>query len=215
MKAADRKRIAALFPGRFDSHYVASKLRTDPLYEALANELRGSTLPLLDLGCGLGLAAFFLRIAGVEVPICGIDYDSRKIRMARRAAANFGGSGLSFAARDLRAEIPEHSGNVCILDTLQYFGPAEQAAILQSACARLAPGGKLVIRSGLRDDSLRYKVTHWCDWFSNATFWMKSAPAHFPSADDLRAELSSHGNLRIAPLWGSTPFNNHLIVLER
>ena len=105
MTAADRKRIAALYPGRFDSHYVASKLRTDPLYAALANEIRGADLPLLDLGCGLGLVAFFLRTVGVEVPINGIDFDSRKIEMARLAASAFGDSGLSFATHDLRTAV--------------------------------------------------------------------------------------------------------------
>ncbi len=215
MTASDRKHIAALYPGRFDSHYVASKLRTDPLYEAVENEIRGSCLPLLDLGCGLGLVAFCLRAAGVTVPISGIDYDSRKIDMAKHAAASSGDRGLSFATHDLRTGLPEHCGNVCLLDILQYFDAADQTMILQSACARLAPGGKLVIRSGLRDASIRYKITLFCDRFANATLWMKSAPAQFPTAADFHDQLSSHGILRIFPLWGGTPFNNHLIVLEK
>ena len=45
-------KIARLYPSRWDQGYVASKLRTDPLYTALADELWGSDLPLLDLGCG-------------------------------------------------------------------------------------------------------------------------------------------------------------------
>ena len=215
MNANARNLIAALYPGRFESHYVASKLRTDPLYGAVLNEIRGSDLPLLDLGCGLGLVAFFLRVSGLQIPVAGVDFDSRKTEMAHRAASAFGSNGLSFATHDLRAGVPQHCGNVCLLDILQYFEPAEQTMILQSACARLAPGGKLVIRSGLRDTSLRYKVTHFCDRFANATSWMKSAPTHYPTADDFHAQLSPHGNLRISPLWGHTPFNNHLIVLEK
>ena len=87
--------------------------------------------------------------------------------------------------------------------------------ILQAACSRVAPGGKLVIRSGLRDASPRYKITLFCDRLANAILWMKSAPKHFPTADDFHAQLSAHGKLRITPLWGNTPFNNHLIVLEK
>jgi SAM-dependent methyltransferase len=215
MNAAGRKRIAALFPGRFDSHYVASKLRTDPLYAAVENEIRDSELPLLDLGCGLGLVAFYLRSAGVDVPISGFDYDPRKIALAKRAAARFGDRGLSFAFRDLRTDIPEHCGNVCMLDILQYFSPDEQNRLLGEACTRVAPGGKLVIRSGLRDDSLRFRITQLGDLLAKATFWMKGGPKHFPTAEDLKNHLSSHGNVRIAPMWGNTPFNNHLIVLKK
>jgi SAM-dependent methyltransferase len=215
MNPAERKRIAALFPRRFDSHYVASKLRTDPVYAALEREIRESELPLLDLGCGLGLVAFCLRSANLNVPISGIDYDQRKIAMAHRAAKNSGDRGLSFGFHDLRTGVPDHCGNVCILDILQYFDPNEQQRILNDACARVAPGGKLVIRSGLRDDSLRFRFTQLGDLLAKVTFWMKSAPTHFPKADDLRRCLSPHGLVRIAPLWGNTPFNNHLIVLEK
>jgi SAM-dependent methyltransferase len=215
MNPADRKRIAALYPGRFESNYVASKLRTDPLYEALEKEVRGSPLPLLDLGCGLGLVAFHLRAAGVEVTIAGFDYDHRKIDMANKAASAFGSDGLSFASHDLRDGVPEHLGNVCILDILQYFTADEQERLLEDACARLGPNAKLIIRSGLRDDSLRYRVTHFCDRFAKATFWMKSGPKHYPTAEDFQRLLSPHGKVRITPLWGGTPFNNHLIVLEK
>src|SRR5690606_9789718 len=54
------KKLAAPFSTRWDRNYVAAKVKTDPLYGAVYDELRGSDLPLLDLGCGLGLLAFYL-----------------------------------------------------------------------------------------------------------------------------------------------------------
>ncbi|MES2658998.1 MAG: class I SAM-dependent methyltransferase [Verrucomicrobiota bacterium] len=215
MTASDCNKIAALYLGHWNRNYVASKLRTDPLYTALTENLRGSELPLLDLGCGLGLSAFFLRSEGITVPIHGLDYDSRKIEGANLAVSAFGGSGLSFATHDLRAGLPEHSGNVSILDILQFFTPDEQERLLKLAVARLAPGGKLIIRSGLRDETLRFKITVLGDLLAKATFWMKAAPTHYPTADDFQRILSPYGNVAISPLWGSTPFNNHLIVLTR
>jgi hypothetical protein len=44
---------------------------------------------------------------------------------------------------------------------------------------------------------------------------MKAAPTHYPTADDFTRILSPHGKVRVEPLWGKTPFNNHLIVLEK
>lgn len=215
MNAADRKRIAALYPGRFAPHYVASKLRSDPLYTALLGEIQGSGLPLLDLGCGLGLVAFFLRASGEDFPIFGIDYDRRKIELAERAAARSGETGLRFALHDLHTGVPDHRGNVCLLDTLQYLDSAAQSLLLDAACACVAPGGKLIIRAGLRDDSLRFKLSQLGDRFTKATFWMKGGPKHFLTADDFTSRLTPHGEVRITPLWGGTPFNNHLIVLEK
>lgn len=215
MKDADRRNIAALYPGRWDRNYVASKLRTDPLYDAVWRELRGTDLSLLDLGCGLGLTEFFLRSEGSEVPIRGLDYDARKVEIATQAASVFGNKGLTFRHHDLRDGLPEHSGNVCILDILQFFEAEQQETLLKLACTRVAAGGKLIIRSGLRDDSLRFKITVAGDVIAKATRWMKSAPTHYPTAECFLRILSPFGLVSITPLWGGTPFNNHLIVMEK
>ena len=215
MTADLAKKLAAPFPGTWDRTYVASKVKTDPLYGAVYEELRTSELPLLDLGCGLGLLAFYLRERGLDFPIRGLDYDSRKIISADKVAAALAHQNLAFSTHDARSGLPDHSGNVSILDILQFFTPAEQETLLNLAAARVAPGGKLVIRSGLRDDSRRFKITVFCDYIAKASFWMKAAPTHYPTADDFTRILSPHGKVRVEPLWGKTPFNNHLIVLEK
>lgn len=215
MNDAAIRKIAGLFPGRWDRNYVAAKLRTDPLYSALAANLRGSDLPLLDLGCGLGLSAFFLRSEGIMIPVFGLDYDPRKIDSARLAAVVSGITDVSFSHHDARTGLPEHEGNVSILDILQFFTPDEQQTLLLLAASRVASGGRLIIRSGLRDHSWRFKITVIGDWLAKATFWMKAAPTHYPTAEDFRRILSPFGTVTVSPLWGGTPFNNHLIVLSR
>ncbi len=209
------RRIALLFPGRYNGHYVPSKLRRDPLYEAIYQELRNSASPLLDLGCGLGLLAFFLREKGLGFPITSLDYDARKIDAARTASARSGAKDLVFRHHDARGGLPDHHGNVTILDILQFFTAAEQEALLRQAVERTAPGGKLLIRSGLRDASIRFRITVLGDVLAKVTLWMKSGPIRYPTAGDFQRILSSHGRVRICPLWGGTPFNNHLIVLDK
>ena len=215
MNKSHVSQIASLFAGRWNRNYVAAKLRTDPLYDALEQHLRASTLPLLDLGCGLGLLAFSLRTAGTTVPVHGLDYDSRKIESALQAASLSGYGGLDFSHHDARQGLPEHCGNVSILDILQFFTPEEQTALLQQAASRVAAGGKLIIRSGLRDTSVRFKVTVLGDLVAKATFWMKAAPTHYPTSNDFHRLLTPYGRVEITPLWGKTPFNNYLIVLTR
>ena len=208
-------RIAGYFPRRWDRCYLRSKLKSDPLYDAVYDELKDSDLPLLDLGCGLGVLAFYLRERGLIFPIRGLDYDKRKTDGANHVASKINDAHCNFSEHDARHGIPEHHGNVTILDILQFFTPEELDKLLTAAAERVAPGGKLVIRSGLKDSSTRFKITVAGDFFAKATFWMKAAPIHYPSADDFERILSPHGKLTICPLWGPTPFNNHLIVMKK
>lgn len=208
------RKLSKPYPRLWDRSYVSSKVKTDPLYGAVFEELRDSAMPLLDLGCGMGLLAFYLREKGLGFPIHGLDYDPRKIVAARRVTQIFGHGELSFDTHDARTGLPEHTGNVSILDILQFFTPAEQETLLGLAAERVAPGGKLVIRSGLRDESWRFKVTVAGDLLARVSFWMKAAPTHYPAAGDFERILARYGKVKIEPLWGGTPFNNHLIVLE-
>ena len=207
--------IPSLYRKRSDRCYVACKLRSDPLYQAITPLLRDSPHPLLDVGCGLGLLSFHLRNEDVRVPIHAVDYDPRKIDEARMASLRARVTGLRFSTNDAREGLPEHHGNVTILDILQFFTPEERQRLLRDAAARVAPGGLLIVRSGLRDRSARFAVTIAGDLLARATWWMKAAPVHYPCAADFRRILSPSGEVSIDPLWGATPFNNHLIVLRK
>ena len=206
--------IAALFASRWHQGYTKSKLRTDPLYDGVYQAFADSDLPLLDLGCGLGIAAFYLRERGLEFPILGIDYDTKKIEAASLAAEAY--KDLEFRHGDAREGIPDFTGNVSILDILQFFTAEQQNTLLENAARSVGPGGKLVIRTGLKDKSLRFKITVLGDLLAKATFWMKAAPTHYPTEATLRETLEPLGfEIDVTPLWGSTPFNNHLVVGRR
>jgi 2-polyprenyl-3-methyl-5-hydroxy-6-metoxy-1,4-benzoquinol methylase len=206
--------IAAKSLTRWDSHYVPMKLRSDPVYSAVAEQMRGSSLPILDIGCGLGLLTHWLRAAGHVVPMTGFDYDERKIRSAQAMAS--GMQDVSFTVGDARSSLPEHCGHVVILDILQFFTLPEQDALLAAAASRVAPGGALILRSGLSGRNWRFRVTLAGDWLAKLTFWMKAAPVCYPSAEQFQRVLSASGlTVEISPLWGRTPFNNHLIVARR
>lgn len=213
---ASLKHIARLSVRLWDRYYVPAKLRSDPVYSAVAKELADTELPVLDIGCGLGLLGFYLREAGFKPEITGFDYDTRKISSALRMAERGDYAGLVFLTGDARTGLPEHGGNVVILDILQFFTRVEQGALLQAAAARVAAGGRLVIRSGLEDDSVRFRITVAGDWLAKLTLWMKAAPVCYPTRELFESVLGAAGlKVRVGPLWGGTPFNNHLIVAER
>ena len=216
LSAPALKLIAARSHTLWDKFYVPSKLKSDPVYEAVARELVGSPLPVLDIGCGLGLLTHYLREVGNPAPMTSFDSDRRKIASAQAMARMAGYRDVTFTVGDARRDLPAHLGHVVILDILQFMTPAERDALLRLAATRVAPGGKFIIRSCLRDDSRRFRLTVLGDWLAKATLWMKQAPVAYPSGSELTEVLGSAGLVvSIRPLWGATPFNNHLIVAQR
>ena len=212
----DLYQIADLCPKRWVKHYTRSKLNSDPVYGAVAHALIGTSQPILDIGCGIGLLAHYLHACGHSLPITGFDYDPRKIDSAIAMAAAAGHTHLSFATGDARTGLPEFSGHVVILDILQFFTEPEQDALLTEAASRVSPGAKLIVRSGLRDDSSRFRITVLVDYLAKACFWMKAAPTRYPDAAQFNRVLTAAGlKVSIQPMWGGTPFNNFLIVGER
>jgi len=214
----DYGKFSQRFGTRWHRNYVKSKLRTDPLYDGVFEELKGETLPLLDIGCGVGLLAFYLRERGLDFPVLGTDYDSRKIDEAAGLAKDHYGedASLDFREADAREGIPDFTGNVTILDILQFFTPEEQHQLLTNAANSVAPGGKLVIRATLRKKGWRFRVTQATDFLAKATFWMKAAPTHYPTEESIFESLTKAGlEGECRPLWGKMPFSNYLLSFRR
>jgi len=206
-------RVAAHFRQRWLRHYVGSKLRSDPVFAAAFDLLRDSEEPILDVGCGVGLLAFYLRARGCRQPIAGLDVDGRKIRQACAAARD---SGLEFSEHDVRNALPAFRGNVAIFDLLHYLEPARQETLLRELGAFVPPGGRLVLRDCPRDGSLRYWLTRAGEVFAQTISWNWKTPLHFPSRSSIQAAFPEEEfNREETPSWGRTPFNNRLFVFQR
>ena len=205
-----------LFGSRYPYHYARIKLASDPLYPGVCDALRGSTAPLLDIGCGMGLLAHALRRDGQTLRYRGVDADHTKIERARMAATRAQLMDASFEHVDLERGQPAHTGSVTILDVLQFIDPSAQSATLDAAVAMLVPGARLVIRTGLDDGSGRARITRGVDVFSRVIGWMRSGPERYPAREALQQRFDDAGlRSRFAPLRGNTPFNNWLVVAER
>lgn len=204
---------AGLLGNRHDYFYTRIKLRTDPLYPGVLAALRGTDAPLMDLGCGLGLFAHVLRHDGQTMPYLGVDIDADKIARGQRVAERAALADVRLAVMDVGQGTPAHRGSVTILDVLQFLSPDAQHALLREVAAMIAPGGRLVIRTGLQDESGRSRTTRLSDRFANLVGWMQERPRSYPTASGLRATLEAAGlQVAMAPLYGATPFNNWLLI---
>jgi len=210
------EKISSLCAATSTRMYTKSKLKTDPLYDGVFAEIGESDFNLLDIGCGMGILACYLRERGWNGEAYCLDFDSRKIVDGQKMLEKGDYKGITLTEGDARTDQPEHSGNVTILDILQFLEPEQQKQVLQEAAKRVCVGGKLLIRSGIKEDNWRFRITHLADIFARCTFWMKAAPNHYPNKEFFRKVLTDEGlAVEIKPLWGNTPFNNYLIVAER
>jgi 2-polyprenyl-3-methyl-5-hydroxy-6-metoxy-1,4-benzoquinol methylase len=216
--AAEHARACARAASRFDELwlrlYAGKKLRSDPVFPAAFDLLRSSREPLLDVGCGVGLLGFYLRERGFQPPIAGIDRDGRKIARAR-AVADRNYRGLEFIEQNAGEDI-EHSGSLALFDVLHYLRPNEQERLLARLVPQVALGGMLLIRDCPRDGNARFWLTYLAERFAQATTWNVRTPLHFPTRAAVAAHFSPNEfEHKIAPLWGGTPFNNHLFIFRR
>jgi 2-polyprenyl-3-methyl-5-hydroxy-6-metoxy-1,4-benzoquinol methylase len=207
-------RVAANFAERWLRSYVGKKLLSDPVFPAAFELLRATGRPLVDMGCGVGLLAFYLRERDFLEPITGLDCDSRKIARARVVATrNY--RDLRFIEQDVCEPIIE-LGNVVLFDLLHYLSANEQLALLKRLAASVAPGGMLIVRDSPRDGNARFWFTYLAERFAQVTTWNMRVKLHFPSRDNIRAAFDEEDfSCSISPLWGRTPFNNHLFIFCR
>jgi SAM-dependent methyltransferase len=207
-------RVAARFGERWLRMYAWRKLRSDPIFPAAFELLRESSERLLDVGCGVGLLAFYLRERNFLPPISGLDNDGRKIERAN-VVANGVYHDLDFIEQNVCAPIAQ-TGNVVLFDLLHYLCPADQKRLFSRLATRIAPGGLLIIRDCPRDGNLRFWLTYLAELFAQATTWNMKAPLHFPTREKVFAAFDEARFSRtVLPLWGRTPFNNHLFVFRR
>lgn len=209
-------RVASLFASRWLRHYAGSKLRSDPIFPLAYELLSDAAEPILDVGCGVGLLAFYLRERGLNQAIAGIDIDERKIRRASAASEEHQYSGLNFVAHDVANELSPFIGNVVVFDLLHYLAPDTQQRLLSELARRVAPGAALLLRDCPRDASARFCATYLAEVFAQTISWNWRAPLHFPTPESINAAFNETQFARdMKPAWGGTPFNNRLFIFRR
>ena len=194
--------------------YAKRKARWDPAYAAVADLLGESSRPILDIGCGVGLLAAYLRECGCRQRILGIEPDASKVRIANeRVAGTY--PLLEFRVGDARC-LPEFSGDIVMLDVLHYMGPDAQRSALEQIASRISPGGCALIRTTFRDGSWRYYATLLEETFVRVSGWIRGGSCHFPTREAVTAPfLGPQWKVTVTPMWGRTPFNSYLIEVQR
>jgi SAM-dependent methyltransferase len=162
--------------GRFAYHFARGKLRHDPVFRAILElGLLRERAHILDLGCGQGVLAAWLRAAercysrGLwprlwPPPPCprsirGIELRRREVVRAHYAL----GTACEVIEADIRSAAFGTADAVVILDVLHYIPEDAQRDVLQRVRAALPRGGGLLLRVADADAGVRFRVTRWID----------------------------------------------------
>ena len=203
------REISRRYEGRWLQGYARGKLRNDPVYLETTGVVLAFPAPVLDIGCGPGLLAHYLKACGVDVPYTGLDADTRKISSANESIRGL--ANMCFAHADCLA-LPAWQGHVAILDVLHYLDAEKQSQLLQAAISRITPGASLIIRTVLCDKSWRFRTTQIEETFIRGTRWIRGGVKHYPHIEELTRPMAEAGLVtEKAPLFGHTPFNSYLI----
>lgn len=190
-----------------DRCYVSGKLALDPVFGLIAAQ-PGSFGRVLDVGCGRGQLGAFLHELGRATETLGIDSDSKKVEVARRAFPE-----ARFLVGDAaRLELPE-ADTILLVDVLHYLPLAEQDALLTAATRAVAPGGRVLVRELDAEPSTRSAVTRFFEWFARRLGLNRGRATHYRRAVDLTRLLESAGlSCNVQGASERTPFANVLIV---
>jgi hypothetical protein len=212
--AALRRRTAVRYRScrRTARHFVAWKLRLDPVHEAVVAAARHGTLgQVVDLGCGCGQLAVALAEGGLAEHVLALDCDERRLADGARAAR---GLPVAFAPADARLTALPACDTLLLIDVLIELSVTEQLALIVRAAAVVRR--RMFIRTFDPACGWRSQVGHVAEALSHA-FHLRRVLTRQPVPVEVLVEtLATNGFASsIAPCWGGTPFPNVLVIADR
>jgi len=142
-----------------DRGFVRWKTRLDRVFERLLESDLGAG-PVVDLGCGYGIALALAAFRDPARPLRGCDLDAARVRAAGLALA---GLDASVQVGDVRQYPVPEAGLILIIDVLHYLAPDDQRAVLERCAASLCPGGILIVRAADTAGGWRWWLTRALD----------------------------------------------------
>jgi cyclopropane fatty-acyl-phospholipid synthase-like methyltransferase len=212
--------------GLFAYGFARGKLGGDPVFRAMLE--RGWLLGrghILDLGCGQGLLASWLRAAQFcyksgawpqHWPPAPSPHSTRGIELmvrdVERAQAALGPT-CDISQGDIRSAEFGTTDAVVILDVLHYMRKEEQREVLKRVRAALPARGLLLLRVGDADGGLRFRYSQWIDKLVMLLRGHFLVATHCRSLAQWRELLIECGfEVQATPMSEGTRFANVLLI---
>ncbi len=209
MAAVERTVARYALAPKSAKHYVAAKLRWDPVIDVIVG-LGFSLGETLDAGAGRGQCGLCLAELGLVSALSGFDWDENKVAVATLAAHGR----ASYAIGELSSHAFDAKDTILLVDVLHYLPLEEQEQLLARAFSALRPGGRLLIRDV--DASAPRSVWTRTAEHVGAFFNVNRAGAlAFRSAEDLHRSLRALGASVSQHAASGNALTNVLLVAEK
>jgi SAM-dependent methyltransferase len=151
--------------------------------------LQGPLGRLLDVGCGRGQFSTLLYELGLASSVSGVDWDSRKVDVARLAAVEEG----AYTSGDALTMPLPVCDTALLIDVLHYLPQAEQTRLLTKVSECLPVGGRLLLREVSQDAGAGGRLARFAEAVATATGYNRARRLTFQPAGTLVTELESMG----------------------
>lgn len=214
--------------GHFAWHFAKGKLKGDPAFFGLLEHgLIPDAKRLIDLGCGQGLLASWLREARAlhdsgmwprdwpAAPqvenIWGLELMPKDVERARAAL----GERAQFSQGDIRSAELGQADVAIILDVLHYIDYDAQEDVLRRIRAALPSGGTFITRIGDAAGGLPFYFSNWVD---HVVFFMRGHRSYKVYCRTLNEwqEVLQRNGFEVAPLpmHKGTPFKSVMLIAK-
>ena len=146
-----------VFKGPLLEWYYKIKMRFEAKNYDYYNQIIGSRMNIIDVGCGYGYFSFFLHYKNRARKIIALDYDKEKIDIAQNSYRK--NDNLQFLATDITTYQFAMTDVIFYNDVLHYLSEQEQISVLNNAVNALNEKGVLIIRDGITDLNERHQTT--------------------------------------------------------
>lgn len=212
--------------GHFAWHFAKGKLKGDPAFVGLLqNGLIPDASRLIDIGCGQGLLASWLREARAlyetgmwpsnwpAAPkvekIWGLELMPKDVARAQAAL----GEHAQFVQGDMRTTELGQADVAIIMDVLHYIDYDAQEAVLRRVRAALPTGGTFITRIGDAAGGLPFYFSNWVD---HAVFLLRGHRSYKIYCRTLKEwqEVLKRNGFEVAPLPMNkgTPFASVMLI---
>lgn len=171
---------------------------------------------VVDLGCGLGLLALWLRHHGNAQRMVGYDQSEWKVAAGMEAARRLGYDAVELHRGDMLGADLSGADAVCAFDVLHYLEPTQQREFLKKLAVAAKSGARVLIRTGVRGSGWRSWLTVLEEVCTRVVGWIRGGSFNFPTLAQLETFFRDEGcSIESRPLWGRTPFSSYWLVIER
>ena len=167
---------------------------------------------VVDIGCGFGLFSLYYAATAPARVVRGIDFNRRRIALARRAATRLGIDNVVYEegdARDFKGDAEVSAAYM--LDIVHHVSPPAVPELLRHLHRAVTPGGLLLVK----DVDTRPAAKRWFTWALDKAMDPK-APVRYWSGDELAGALDHAGfSVRRHLMVDFLPYPHVLYVCTR